>query len=253
MSNVEGGNFHEAMRILRHEAGHAIEHAFRIARRKDRRDVFGSSTEDYPKSYAPRPFSRSFVTNLENGYGQSHPDEDFAETFAVWLNPNSNWHEEYADWPAIKKLEYIDRLMRELRGKRPPVRVRTKYENLPSLTKTLREHYEEKRERFGLNISPTVYDRDLHRLFSDLREFRKNMSAARFIQNHRKGIRDKVSEWSGQYHYTIDEVLEKIIDRCRILKLRLIRSDAETERDFLIFMTVQTMNYLHQGRYRYAL
>src|SRR5262249_49583340 len=57
ISNVEGGNIHEAMRILRHETGHAIEHAFRIARRKDRRDVFGSSTVDYPKSYAPRPFS----------------------------------------------------------------------------------------------------------------------------------------------------------------------------------------------------
>jgi hypothetical protein len=62
-----------------------------------------------------------------------------------------------------------------------------------------------------------------------------------------------VSEWTGSYQYTIDQVIEDMIDRCRELKLRLKFPEDRTKMDFLIVLTVQTMNHLHSGRHRMAL
>src|ERR1041385_5814426 len=114
---VEGGDHEWAMRILRHEAGHAVDNAFRLRLRRQRREVFGSPREPYPEAYTPKPYSKSFVLHLDAWYAQSHPDEDFAETFAAWLTPNSEWRQRYTGWPALKKLEYMDALMRSVRGK----------------------------------------------------------------------------------------------------------------------------------------
>jgi hypothetical protein len=114
---VEGGEREWCMRILRHEAGHALDNAYRLRLRRRRRELFGSPSEPYPEFYTPKPYSKSYVLHLDSWYAQSHPDEDFAETFAVWLTPNANWEQRYAGWPALKKLEYIDQLMRALAGK----------------------------------------------------------------------------------------------------------------------------------------
>src|SRR5262245_28134864 len=104
MLEVEGGTPEWCMRILRHEAGPAIENAYRLRRLRRRIELFGRSSQKYPASYAPRPYSKSFVQHLEAWYAQSHPDEDFAETFAVWLTPDAEWPKRYAGWPALKKL-----------------------------------------------------------------------------------------------------------------------------------------------------
>jgi len=132
MLEVEGGTPESCRRILRHELGHAIENAYRIRRYRKRQAVFGRSTQSYPKYYTPRPYSKSYVQHLDMWYAQSHPDEDFAETFAVWLTPNSQWRERYADWPALKKLEYMDSLMKSLADARPSVttKERTKAETV---------------------------------------------------------------------------------------------------------------------------
>jgi len=95
MLEVEGGSELACMRILRHEAGHAIDSAYRLHFRKDWRKVFGSYAQPYPESYRPRPHSRNYVLHLDSWYAQSHPAEDFAETFAVWLTPNSRWRQRY--------------------------------------------------------------------------------------------------------------------------------------------------------------
>ena len=108
MLEVEGGTPEWCMRILRHETGHAIDHAFLLRRRRRRQQLFGKSSDPYPEYYTPKPYSKSFVLHLDTWYAQSHPDEDFAETFAVWLSPESRWRERYAGWPALKKLEYMD-------------------------------------------------------------------------------------------------------------------------------------------------
>ena len=111
MFTVEGGPEKQCMRILRHEAGHCVDTAYRLHRRKRWRELFGSFTQPYPDAYKPRPNSRRFVTHLDGWYAQAHPAEDFAETFAVWLRPGSRWRKRYADWPALEKLEYVDAFM----------------------------------------------------------------------------------------------------------------------------------------------
>src|SRR5215510_5471687 len=145
MLEVEGGTPEWCMRILRHEAGHAIENAYRIRRLRGRQQVFGRSSQPYPHYYRPRPYSRSFVRHLDVWYAQSHPDEDFAETFAVWLTPDSAWAERYKGWPVLKKLQYMDGLMRELANSSPKVVTTEEIDPLQTIKRTLREHYERKR------------------------------------------------------------------------------------------------------------
>ena len=249
MLEVEGGEYEWCMRILRHEAGHAIDNAFKLRLRRQRRKVFGSSTKPYPESYTPRPYSRSFVLHLDAWYAQSHPDEDFAETFAIWLTPNSEWRQRYAGWPAVKKLEYMDLLMRSVRGTPARLDNPEEIEPLWRLRKTLRQHYRTKRRHYGVDY-PNFYDRDLRRLFSDAPEFSSNITAAQFIGRIRRATRRVVSEWTGIYQYTIDQVIEDMITRSRELKLRLAVPEDQARQEFTVLLTVQTMNHLHSGGHR---
>ena len=105
MLEVEGGDYEWCMRILRHEAGHVVDNAFKLRLRRQRKLLFGSSAEPYPEFYTPKPYSKSFVMHIDPWYAQSHPDEDFAETFAVWLTPGAFWQERYVGWPAAKKYQ----------------------------------------------------------------------------------------------------------------------------------------------------
>jgi hypothetical protein len=252
MLEVEGGTPPWCMKILRHEAGHAIDNAYRLRMRLRRQRVFGPSYMQYPDYYTPKPYSKSYVLHLDSWYAQSHPDEDFAETFAVWLTPDADWRTRYADWPALKKLEYMNTLMTELAAKPMLVRSRRKVEPIQTLKKTLRAHYERKRRHYGL-LHPHFYDRDLRRLFSDSPEYAKQMKAARFIARIRRDVRRMVAEWTGEYQYTIDQVLEDMIRRANELNLRLRKPEEQAKLDFIILLTVQTMNYLHSGRHRVAL
>jgi hypothetical protein len=252
MLEVEGGTRDWCLRILRHEAGHAIENAYKIRRRKTRQQIFGRSSQAYPKYYSPRPYSRSFVRHLDLWYAQSHPDEDFAETFAVWLTPDSHWEERYKGWPVLKKLRYVDGLMKELAGVAPPVTVREEVDPLPSLKKTLRDHYTHKRSHYGVE-RPSQYDPDLKRLFSDAPIHAGKPSAATFLNRFRREVRRKVASWTGEYQYTIDQVLEDMIRRARELNLRVPVAEEQAKLDFTILLTVHTMNFLRSGRHRVAL
>lgn len=250
--DVEGGTHDWFMKILRHEAGHAIDTAYRLRRRKNYRNVFGRVSLPYPDYYMPKPYSRSYVLHLDMWYAQSHPVEDFAETFAVWLRPRSRWKVQYRDWPALKKLEYVCEEMKSLQDRKPVVVSRAHIDPLRSIRKTLREHYEKKREYYGLE-HPNFYDRDLRRLFSDKPEHARMQTAAAFLRRCRSDIRRSVAKWTGEYQYTIDQVLSEMVERCRELKLRLAAGEEETKRDLMILLTVQTMNFLHEGHHRVAL
>ena len=110
----------EVLMYLRHEAGHAINYAFELWRRRDWTQTFGDFRRQYRDVYNPNPWSRDYVRYLHRAgmyhYAQKHPDEDWAETFAVWLDPDSHWRRRYRDWQvAFAKLEYVDRIV-ELEG-----------------------------------------------------------------------------------------------------------------------------------------
>src|SRR6476469_3441140 len=121
MLEVEGGTTEWFMRLMRHEAAHAYSYVYQLPRKKKWQQTFGrTSRQETPDFYQPRPFSRSYVLHLDDWYAQSHPDEDFAETFAVWLTPGLDWRKRYRNWgAALKKLQYVDATATEL-GHRPP-------------------------------------------------------------------------------------------------------------------------------------
>jgi hypothetical protein len=249
MFEVEGGEHEWSMRILRHEAGHALDNAFQLRRRRHRREVFGSPSEPYPEFYTPKPYSKSYVLHLDSWYAQSHPDEDFAETFAVWLSPASEWRQRYAGWPALRKLEYMDRLMTSIRSQAPRLENATEVEPLSQIRKTLRQHYRTKRRHYGVD-HPNFYDRDLRRIFSDAPEFASNITAAQFISRIKRPVRRVVAGWTGIYQYTIDRVIEDMATRARELKLRLAGPEDQARQEFTVLLTVQAMNYLHSGGHR---
>jgi hypothetical protein len=249
MFEVEGGEHEWCMRILRHEAGHAIDNAFKLRLRRQRRQVFGSPTKPYPEFYTPKPYSKSFVLHLDAWYAQSHPDEDFAETFAVWLTPTSEWRQRYKGWRALKKLEYMDALMRRVAREKPRIENVDEVDPLHRLRQTLRQHYRRKRRHYGVDY-PNFYDRDLRRLFSAAPAVSGNMTAAQFIARIRRPVRRIVSSWTGIYQYTIDQVIEDMIARCQELKLRLAVPEDQARQEFTVLLTVQTMNYLHSGGHR---
>lgn len=148
IGDAEGATREMCMRLLRHEAAHAIDHAYRLHRKRSWREHFGPFGRPYRATYKPRPASKSFVVNLDNWYAQSHPAEDWAETFAVWLRPGSRWRARYRGWPALRKLAYVDELMHEIGDRTPPVRSRDRVDAITSLTSTLRQHYARKRVRY---------------------------------------------------------------------------------------------------------
>jgi hypothetical protein len=252
MFEIEGGTKTSAMMILRHEAGHAIEVAFRLDRRPTWRKVFGRASKPYPTHYRPKPFSRDHVLHLDWWYAQSHPTEDFAETFAVWLRPGAMWRRRYRTWPALKKLKYVDKLMNELAGRPPMVKSRATVDRLSSLRMTLREYYDDKQARYGKDY-PDFYDRDLRRLFSDKPEHAKCPPASQFLRTTGAALRNRVAAWTGVYPYTVNQVLKEMIARSRDLKLRVHRPKDELRTELAILITMQVTNYLHSTENRLAI
>jgi len=247
MLEVEGGTRSECLRILRHEFGHALQHSFRLQRRRRWLELFGSAAERYPEYYRPNPASRRYVQHLRLYYAQSHPVEDFAETFAVWLQGSPAWRRRYRGWPALKKLEYVDELVGELRGASPLVRSRKQVEPLRELRVTLGEYYREKQKHYT-TAHPDIYDRDLRRIFSAEPKDRRAELASAFLRRNRREIRQLVARWTGEYQFTLDQVLRDIIGRCRELKLRAVGSERRLRVDFAVLLTVQTMHFLYNRR-----
>jgi hypothetical protein len=142
------------MQLLRHETGHAINYAFRLWEEPSWRDTFGSFSKPYREVFHPNPWSRRFVRHICScsygyTYAQKHPDDDFAETFAVWLTPRSGWRRKYRCWPAIQKLRYVDRLMRKIRDQEPKVNGGKLFMPLSELTMSVAEHYRARIKGYG--------------------------------------------------------------------------------------------------------
>ena len=159
---VEGETEDEFMKLLRHEAGHCVDHAYRLSRRNDWRRVFGNPDKKYdPDSVSTTPGHPNFVENLSGGYAQTHPEEDFAETFAVWLASNNKtkeksrgWLQVYANRPtALKKLLFVDKLMREICSSKPKPIVNEKIYNARRMRRSLESYYRQRllAAKVGLN------------------------------------------------------------------------------------------------------
>jgi len=216
---VEGGAEASCMRLLRHECGHALNYAYDLYKKTRWRELFGLFSARYSDSYYYQPYSRRYVIHLEDNYAQSHPDEDFAETFAVWLTPNSGWEQKYNGWPVIKKLRYVDSLMKRI-GNQPPVN--TVRENPPwsasRMTSTLAAHYERKRKALGSEFHG-FYDDSLETLFASKPGVTYSLKASRLLRKHRRELVDSVSRWTGHRKYDIRQLVNNLVNRCDALDL----------------------------------
>lgn len=252
MDEVEGGNANWLTRILRHEFAHALDNAYRLRRRKGWRETFGDPDRPYPNVYRPRPASRDFVLHLGHWYAQSHPTEDFAETFAVWMQPKARWRREYQGWPALRKLEYVDQLMSELAGTLPHVMNRTVVEPIGENETTLGEHYRRKRARYEFD-GPDVYDLRLKRLFGKHSKGRRRMRASTFVRQSRPELERWLMRRSRLYPYLVHHVLRTVIQRCRDLDLVVDTSRHEAKRDLLNVLERIMIDILRRDQERYTL
>jgi hypothetical protein len=218
MRQVEGGNTRWFMRILRHEAGHAVDNAYRLRRKKRWREVFGPASLQYPHHYKARPGSRRYVHHLGEWYAQAHPTEDFAETFAVWLKPNSDWRRSYANWPAFNKLNVVEELISGVRGTRAPVRNKIRIEPLEHNKCTLAEHY---RRRLARNdvFRRGLADEILKRIFDTHRPRQGGLRASSLMRAHKNPLVNAVARELDMERYSIHQILRMLIERSESLKL----------------------------------
>lgn len=249
---VEGGTRETCLRILRHEAGHALQHAFGLHRLKRWRELFGSETQPYPDFYQPNPASRRYVIHLPYWYAQAHPAEDFAETFAVWLAPGQRWRKRYAGWQALAKLEYVDELMRELAGARPPVRSQAKVDPIERNNTTLAEYYEQKRGRYRV-ASTEIYDEDLLRVFAEPAKKPRGDSAAVFLGRHKTRLRRMVARHTGKHELALDVVLGDMVARSRELGLRTQGTPRGLLVELAILLAARSVEYVYRAREWHAL
>jgi len=249
MMEVEGGTPEWCMMLLRHECGHAVDHAYQFSRRKDWRRVFGSPDAEYtPETYTPRPHSRGFVQHLPNWYAQAHPDEDFAETFAVWLStPIEELRVRYRGWKALEKLEYVDALMRESAGTKPAVRRGRRMSEARLLRKTLARHYAARRKLYAEDF-PDFYDADLRAIF--LKGELGADSAVRAMRRRRAALIAAIVQWTGQRKYTVDMLVRKLMRRCQDLKLQSPRDPVTLHMELAAYLAALVTNHLYTGKFK---
>lgn len=247
---VEGESPEWFMRLIRHEAAHAYFFAYQLQRKRKWREVFGpSSNEETPQFYRPRPYSRSYVVHLDDWYAQSHPDEDFAETFAVWLTPGLDWRERYKGWKALQKLEYVDGLMRSLAGKPPVHQPAYRVGEYDCLNIKLKTHYARKRKLYE-DSYPDFYDKDLRELFAAGPEDAGRWKASAYLRAHRRQLMDAVCQWTNEKKYRVNELLSRLIERCDQLGLHARTGDPQQNLQVSSYVTTLVMNYLFTGKFK---
>ena len=247
---VEGETDAWFMKLIRHEAAHAYAYAYPFVRQRKWQQTFGkSSNDETPSFYRPRPYSRSFVVHLDDWYAQSHPDEDFAETFAVWLTPDGDWRERYKDWKALQKLEYVDALMRSLAGKPPLPVPEYRVADYDCLNVKLKTYYARKRKEYEHSF-PDFYDNDLRQLFDAGPDAEGRVPASVYLRRHRRDLEDAVCRWSNENKYRVNKLLGKLIDRCAKLNLHLKAYDPRQNLQVASYITTLVMNHLFTGKFK---
>ena len=249
MFEVEGGTREWFMKLIRHEAAHAYSYAYHLPRKKKWQEHFGrTSRDETPDFYRPQPFSRGYVVNLDDWYAQSHPDEDFAETFAVWLTPDLDWRARYTGWKALEKLKYVDELMRSLAGKPPVHAPEYRAADYDDLNLKLKTYYTRKRKLYE-DTYPDFYDADLRELFS-APVGPGRITASAYLRRRRRRLLNSVCQWTNEKKFRVNKLLTRLIDRCDKLELCVLNDDPQQDFRVTSFITTLVMNYLFTGKFK---
>lgn len=237
----------EAMRYMRHEAGHAFNYAFQLHDRDDWHQVFGAFHRPYRDRYRADPFSREYVRHILAWYAQKHPDEDFAETFAVWLTPGLDWRAEYESWPALAKLEYVDRIMGDIADRELDPVVPSE-DDLPveAMRYTVAEHYDAERDAIPI-ADERVFDADLRHIFIAAQQAPAAQAAHEFLLAHSREIVARTSYWTSEHPTVIRSIIDLLVGRTEKLGLRVGRVEAATLIELTAFVTAVVMmhRYTH--------
>lgn len=241
------------MMFLRHEAGHAVNYAWRLWKLPDWVKVFGAFTRPYREEFKPDPLSRRFVRHIEawrygRTYAQKHPDEDFAETFAVWLTPRSSWRARYRNWPALAKLEFVDELMRTVGHQKPKRLSHRLVRPAETMEVLLADYYGQKAERLRQAAQGYVDDK-LREIFPEVRG-QSTLPAADLLRQHRGDLLARVVRWSGLDEEEGGELLGKLETRCETLALQYRRREASRRLMDVTAMAVSLANdFAYSGRF----
>ena len=239
----------EIMMYLRHEAGHCLNYAFKLYETDEWRRLFGDYQKPYREDYKPQPFSRKYVVHISGWYAQKHPDEDFAETFAVWLTPASEWDKRYRGWGALKKLQYVQATSERLgRGEL----VVTGYErdvDVDEMEETVLDHYRQRdlEEKVDVQMGEHL-DQDLLNLFEA--PGAGSASAETLIRAERQSLIHAVTQYSGVSRAVVRSVLDHLMSRTQALALTV---QIDKTREYLTrltsLLTALAMNYLYTDRF----
>jgi len=243
----------DMLRYFRHEIGHAINYALKLYETPEWRKLFGPFSRPYRQQYAVLPRSRRHVRNLDHYYAQKHPDEDFAETFAVWLTPRTRWREQYAGWAALRKLEYVDQIMGEVRGTAIPVGRNARVEPFERLRYTLAAYYERQgfsMAELGFHEEATGYvDEDLRAVLGVTRHGQA-AQADETLRRLRRRIVANVVHLLHVHPGSAAELYDKYVARAKDLRIRV---DRTAEQRLLVgvttMMTTHLLNMKYAGRY----
>lgn len=227
---LEGAGRGDFLRYLRHEMGHVVNYAYRLYDRADWTACFGSMKEDYVEEYSPHPFSRKYVCHLPGWYAQKHPDEDWAESFAVWMTPDSDWRSQYAAWPeTLEKLKFCDQLMNEINKHHPLVTLVDTEEEVSELKYTLRQYYDtvfnadeklssDAASNENLSLDP-VYDVALYAYFEDIGELEDisstspRLPAGALIRRMENDLVTNVYRWTGCFPSRVRPLVQQLARR----------------------------------------
>jgi hypothetical protein len=257
----------EIVDLIRHELGHAFAYAYKLYSRKDFRKVFnvkGNYFLTYPMTdrYIQRvnPYSRDFVNPSGDHYAQKHPDEDFAETFTVWIQPRSNWEREYRNYPgALRKLRFVDGLIRELRNE-PPLIKQSPYlfEPLEEFRITVAQFFKLRSIRAYRHQATGYIDPDLREQFwspppvlaNGNRRERHFVQAVGFIRRHKRYIGSHVGRWARVDARVVQDFLDKCVYRAGALDLWVRKDKREAALiDFCAFVTARCTRYAENGTF----
>jgi len=239
----------EIMMYLRHEAGHAFTYAYRLHKSPEWKQLFGPFRRPYRDNYRPSPFSHDYVRHLPGWYAQKHPDEDFAETFAVWLTPRSNWRKRYRGWKALEKLRFLDRLARKVGRVDPPRRRGSTDITVDEMETTVAEFYHQAAPE-QIAVTELAPDTDLHDIFRVSKRRKQSRPAPEFLRQHRKALIDKVAQWTGAQRPLIRALVGTIEDRATKLDLRVDPSrEAEHLAELTAYTTALAMTYVTKGKF----
>jgi hypothetical protein len=252
---VEGFSHADILRYLRHEMGHVVNYAYRLYEQQDWVKHFGAITQPYEEDYRPEPFSRRYVRHLNGWYAQKHPDEDWAETFAVWMTPGLDWRAEYAHWPeALAKLIYCDTTLAALKDREPSVTAVDLDEDVQQLSYSLDQFYQ------GLSATPTLLppglDGALRTIFQDFAAHLAQQGntppepAGTLIRRLEPELITNIYRWTGHFPERTHALLEHLAQRADHLQL-ILSTDRQREASLALttFVTALAMNYVHRGTY----